>query len=235
MSDLHALGANIDPATLEQVGEGFVKQGLLQAREKTIQLLKEIQAELKEGLTEDEARKLAMKIALDHHGIKKHWHKCYIRFGSGTLLTFNDPLQPDYRLQPDDPYYLDLGPVWRDDATGIEYEGDYGDTFVFGKNIAAEKSIATVHELFEECREKWKSERISGQDLYRFLNQRASARGYDLVKEVDGHRVSDFPHHRFTKGGLGEVSFVPSDTIWILEVMIREPNRKFGAFFEDLL
>jgi len=203
VSDLHALGANVDQATLEQVGEGFVKQGLLQARERTIQLLKEIRAELKEGLTEDEARRLAMKIALDHYGIKKHWHKCYIRFGTGTRLTFNDPLQPDYRLRPNDPYYLDLGPVWKDDTTGIEYEGDYGDTFVFGENAAAEKSIATVHELFEECRDRWKSGRISGQELYRFLEQRASARGYQLLQQVDVQRISDFPKQRLNKGGLG--------------------------------
>lgn len=235
MSDLHALGANIDQTTLEQVGEGFVKQGLIQARKKTIQLLQEIQAELREGLTEDEARKLAMKIALDHHGIKKHWHKCYIRFGAGTRLTFNDPLQVDYRLQPNDPYYLDLGPVWMDQTTGIEYEGDYGDTFVFGKNETAETCIRTVHTLFEEARGKWSAEKITGQDLYAFLKQRTNTLGYELVDDVDGHRVSDFPHHRYTKAGLGEMTFTPSDTLWILEVMIRDPRAGIGAFFEDVL
>lgn len=219
---------------MEAVDPKFVTEGLLRAREKTIAGLATLRGELKEGMTEDEARKLALRVFREQ-GVTKHWHKPYIRFGAGTTLTFNDPLQPDYRLQTGDPYYIDLGPVWSDPELGLEYEGDYGDTFVFGENAEAEKCAATARQLFGEAKSAWRSQSLSGQGLYEFLRRRSHEMGYLLVDGVEGHRVADFPHHRYSKAQLATVPFFPSAAVWVLELQLNDPQRRFGAFFEDLL
>lgn len=125
MSDLHALRIEGQQTILERVGPKFVREGLFRARLETIHALNEIKAELREGMTELEARRLALRMFKDHGSIKQ-WHQPWIRFGSGTVFAFEHPLQTDYRLQPNDPYYMDLGPVWKDDELNLEYEGDYG-------------------------------------------------------------------------------------------------------------
>ncbi len=235
MSELHPLQVtSFDSAKIEGVSPTFAKAGLLKAREKTIQVLREIQSELKVGMTEDDARKLTLDI-FKRHGVTKHWHRPYVRFGEGTLLTFNHPTRTDLTLQKNDPYYLDLGPVWKDEELGLEYEGDYGDTFVFGENAGAEKCANAARDLFALARNAWREKQISGTAIYELLLAEATARGYELDREVEGHRVSDFPHHRFSKDHLALMPFTPSDTLWVLEVKLNEPAQKWGAFFEDIL
>jgi methionyl aminopeptidase len=34
---------------------------------------------------------------------------------------------------------------------------------------------------------------------------------------------------------LAEVEFRPNPNLWVLEIAIAHPERKFGAFYEDLL
>ncbi|MBS1960797.1 MAG: hypothetical protein JST04_01170 [Bdellovibrionales bacterium] len=55
------------------------------------------------------------------------------------------------------------------------------------------------------------------------------------MEKVDGHRMADFPHHRYAKERLAEVPFVPSPDLWVLELQLNDPANRFGAFFEDLL
>src|SRR4051812_48040550 len=106
MSETHPLGVLApSKASLEAVNPRFVMAGLLRAREKTIQTLEDIRGRLKEGMTEDGARKLALQVFAER-GVSKHWHKPNIRFGRGTTLTFHDPLQPEYQLTNGDPYFL---------------------------------------------------------------------------------------------------------------------------------
>ena len=235
MSDLHALGIrSASREILEEVGADFVKAGLLQARESTINAVRSLSALIQEGMTEDEARKAALQLFADL-GVSKHWHRPFVRFGPGTLLTFDDPIQPDYRIQSGDPFYVDVGPVWRDSATLIEYEGDYGETFVFGENPEASACIQAGRDLFSEMVAFWNQQQRSGRELYAELSRRTKERGYTLVAGVEGHRVSDFPHHRYTKESLSKTDFAPTPALWVLEVQIAEPQKRFGAFYEDLL
>src|SRR4051812_30329986 len=104
---------------IEAVDPRFLVEGLLRARSKTFIALNEIRGFLKEGMTEEDARILAIDVFRDM-GVSKHWHRPYIRFGSGTTLTFHDPIQSDGCLQQHDPYYLDLGPIWPDSELGLE-------------------------------------------------------------------------------------------------------------------
>jgi hypothetical protein len=56
-----------------------------------------------------------------------------------------------------------------------------------------------------------------------------------LNQEVDGHRVGDFPHQVFFRGGMSELDFKPGAGVWILEIQIRHPTLSYGAFYEGSL
>jgi methionine aminopeptidase len=239
MSDLHQLQVSaLDRSTIENVDPKFIVEGLFRARNKTVEVLHEIRKEFKEGLSENDARSLALSIFKDH-GVTKHWHRPYIRFGEGTLLSFYDPISEN-RLALNDIYHLDLGPVWPSEKLGLdselEYEGDYGDTFVFGdSNQEAVNMIDALHEVFYLAKNEWQNNQLAGTEIYRFFNEQISKRGFVFIEKVDGHRVSDFPHHKYTKDRLSKIDFTPSNSLWILEAMICHPTLKMGAFFEDLM
>jgi hypothetical protein len=235
MTELHRVGiSSSSNHPLEAVNPTFVKEGILKAQKKSWDVLNDLKSLMKIGITEDEARKLALQLFQDH-GVTKHWHRPYIRFGAGTTLTFNDPLRTGAFLKDGDPYYLDLGPVWIDSELGLEYEGDVGDTFVFGNNPEAEKCAQTARDLFDQAKQKWKETKLDGKSIYEFLHQEASNRNYQLIEHVKGHRVSDFPHHRYSKSTLGDIDFCPNESLWVLEIQIIEPRLQIGAFYEDLL
>ncbi|NDG84832.1 MAG: M24 family metallopeptidase [Proteobacteria bacterium] len=224
---------------LEAVGAAEAAKGLMRAREKTIEVFKMVQRELKAGMTEPEACKLAMTVFADH-GVKKHWHRVYARIGAGTCLTFNEPRASGAVLGENDPVYFDLGPVWSDPDLGVEFEGDYGDTFIFdgggsGTNPSATRCAEAARALFKRARDAWKNENLSGQEIYEKMRRENEGSGYALHPGVLGHRVSDFPHHRFTKANLGTIPFTPVPDLWVLEVHLTDPVNKTGAFFEDLL
>lgn len=238
MDELHAVGVSEESrSSIEAVGSEFIKDGILNARKKSWECLQAFRTQIREGMTEDEARKLALVFLADA-GVKKNWHRPYIRFASGTTLSFHDPIQVNYRLKAGDAYYLDFGPVWTDEATGIEYEGDVGDTFVFGDpndNIPAHQCAETARELFALAHRKWKNESLSGKEIYQYLKKAAEDKGYLLLERVDGHRMADFPHHRYSKERMAHLEFHPSQFLWALEVQIIHPTHQIGAFFEDLL
>ena len=63
----------------------------------------------------------------------------------------------------------------------------------------------------------------------------AQSMGWELNFDLPGHRVSDFPHAAIHTGSLAEFEDSPSAMRWILEIHLRDPQRRFGAFFEDML
>jgi len=225
--------------TLEAIGTAEAVKGLLRAREKTIAVFNLLHRELRPGMSESEAQKLAMTVFGDH-GVKKHWHRVYARIGEGTRLTFNEPEQSGMILRENDPVYFDVGPVWSDPELGVEFEGDYGDTFIYGSdgtgtNSPAERCAEAARALFGKARDAWKRERLSGKEIYERMSKLNEGSGYELHPAVLGHRVSDFPHHRFTKFKLAAVPFTPVSDLWVLEVHLTDPLARTGAFFEDLL
>lgn len=236
MSHFHKLGVQeMSGRRLpEAVDERFVLAGLLRARRKTIEATYELKGMIREGMTEEDGRRLALDVFRDF-GVERHWHRPYVRFGKGTLLTFHDSLQEGYQLQQNDPFYLDVGPVWKDEETGLEYEGDFGDSFVRGTNPEASRCAAVARDLFDEAKLFWNESKTTGDEIYRFLRERARARGYVLDESVEGHRAGDFPHHRFSKDTLASVSYSPGPGLWVLEVKINDLKGRFGAFFEDVL
>lgn len=235
MSDLHPMAVSAqDPKLIEAVGPQFIKEGLIEAQKKSWQVFSEIRNSLKTGMTEIEGQKLALEI-FKRYGVTQHWHRPQIRFGSGTALTYYEKLRDDYNLRENDLVYFDLGPVWRDEKTGLNYEGDVGDTFVFGENPKATPLIEATHLLFEKGLGYWQQHHPTGVELYRYLNQEASSLGFSLMEKIDGHRVSDYPHTQFSKQRLSLFHHVPKDTLWVLEFQLLTSDRTMGSFFEDLL
>jgi Xaa-Pro aminopeptidase len=218
--------------TQEGNREGFRVEHLREAQRRSWEALAEIQKRIRPGMTEDEARKLG-EVILRERGATKNWHRVVARFGVNTLKRFSEPSEPGVVLGESDVYYLDLGPVWEID--GLGYEGDVGDTFTVGADPEHVQCAESVRELFRRVKSIWSEERISGPELYARAEVEAERLGVILNREVDGHRVGDFPHQLFFRGGLTEIDFTPSAGAWILEIQVRHPSRPFGAFFEDLL
>jgi hypothetical protein len=233
MNDLHFISVTEESQKkLEKVSDKFIKEGLLDARKKSWEAFQHIREQIHPGITEKQGREIAIT-TLQKLGSQKNWHQPYVRFGPGTILTFYDSLQSDYILRENDPVYMDLGPVWN--FEGLDYEGDVGDTFVVGKNAEAERCSATARKLWQEGFQLWKDEKATGEKIYAFLRRRAQEENYILLEDIEGHRLSDFPHAQYAKERLAKVPFNPGTCLWILEFQLIHPTLKIGAFYEDLL
>jgi len=222
----------VEPANLEGNREKFRLEGLLAAQAKTREALKKMRGVLLPGMTELEIQK-ACESALRELGVKKNWHRVVIRIDADTLLKFNAPANPNAVLLSDSVVFLDIGPVFEID--GVEYEGDVGETIVMGNDPEKIRIADTSRVLFQKVAEIWRSESLTGAELYARAEKEAERLGVVLNQDVDGHRVGDFPHQIFFRGGIGELEFKPGAGIWILEIQIRHPTLSYGAFYEDSL
>lgn len=222
------LPAFLQRRKIEANAAGFDRQALLNARERSRECLRQIADRIAVGMLESEAVALGETI-LRNAGAEKFWHRVYVRFGENTLLPYGVSSPGDVRLAANDIYFIDIGPVFQ------EYEGDCGDTFVVGDDAEMERCKRDVRRIFQEVRKHWRLGRVSGKGLYEVAQNSAKQRGWQLNLNVDGHRLSQFPHHVHFRGGLGDIAFAPANAAWVLEIQIRHPARRFGAFYEDLL
>ena len=150
-------------------------------------------------------------------------------------LSFREPLKRENIFMPNEPYSIDIGPVWLDKSSGQCFEGDYGDTFIFGENKAALSCIVFTRDLFFKLKQKWFIENMTGKEMYNLAVEICNQNDYILTLDFDGHRVSKFSHTQITQLRLAELDFAPSSGEWILELHVRDKANRFGAFFEDLL
>ncbi len=215
-------------ATLEAVGPAFTKEQMLKMRGKTRAIINQIAAFVKPGMVEEDAVQKA-KDLLAENDMVRGWHDVYVRFGTNTLKTFGALSDPGIVLKEDDIFLIDIGPVWE------EWEGDGGDTFVFGDDPLKAKCAADARTLFHTVRHKWESTGMSGKELYDFAAAEALAMGWELNMDLSGHRLSDFPHEAVYAGPMADVEFKPSALLWVLEIHIRHATAGYGAFFEDML
>ena len=126
-------------------------------------------------------------------------------------------------------FFVDIGPVW------AGHEGDAGETFVVGDDPEMQACAAAARTLWHEVAARWRDDGLAGPALYAHAAERAQAMGWRFNHDIQGHRVSDFPHAIYKAGRLGDFGERPSSGLWILEIQIAHPTRPFGAFFEDLL
>ena len=216
----------LDPV-LEKVGPRYSLDGMLAAREQTVRALAAIAEQLQVGMTTAQALDMASH-TLQSMGASHTWHPTYIRFGDDTIRTPRQGIDPQRKLRATDIAVVDLGPVWDG------YEGDYGDTFVFGEHRLYEDCVKALHQVFDETRDAW-HRGLTGRELYDFAEQSAHTKGWRLERNLAGHRIADFPHALFGQDKLAEIEIVPSEMVWVLEIQLCHPTEPVGAFFEDIL
>ena len=213
---------------LEKTGPAFTREQMLSMRDKTRAMIHAIAARVTPGMLEEDAVAMA-KDMLAAQGMLRGWHDVYVRFGTNTTKTFGADSDPGIVLGADDIFFLDIGPVFE------KWEGDGGDTFLTGSDPEMAKAAADARTLFHITRKKWQDDGWTGIKLYDFATAEAEKLGWELNLDLSGHRISDFPHAAIYEGPMNTLDFCPSPLIWVLEIHIRHPTRKFGAFFEDML
>jgi Xaa-Pro aminopeptidase len=213
----------------ESVGEGFRNDLLREARDRTLEVIERVAAQIRPGTTEGEAKALLMAIQSEL-GALKSWHPPQIRFGENSVLAFGQRGIENNALRANDIFFLDIGPIFEG------HEGDVGRTFAVGDDSEMHRCASDVAEVWRETRDYWSETRATGAALYAFARQAAESRGWTLlVEQANGHRIADFPHAARARGSIEGFSGAPAPDRWILEIQIRHPKRPFGAFYEDLL
>jgi methionyl aminopeptidase len=212
----------------ERVGPAFSTDGMLVTRQKTRAAIDAIAARVKPGMVEEDAVAMA-KDVLTGAGLALSWHPVRVRFGANTMKAMKEASAPGVILKEDDIFFIDIAPrheLW---------EGDGGKSYAVGHNLEHARCARDAEALFHAVREVWQRDRLTGEQLYAFADQRARSMGWSLNFDLPGHRISDFPHAAIYTGPLAEADFHPAAMRWILEIHVRDPQGRFGAFFEDLL
>lgn len=212
---------------IQDFGEKFDLKKLIHARNVAREMTYELSSLFRPGMTEEDAH-MAYKELCKRYPVEKQWHPPKLRFGPNTICNFKDVSIP-HVLQEEDVFFIDIGPV----IDG--HEADYGETFTVG-NIFQQKHISlSAKKVFDEVAAYWRENRTTGEKLYEFAKKRAEHYGYILNMGSDGHRIGDFPHHIHFKGALPETEEIIVPNAWILEIHLYNRDKKFGAFFEDIL
>ncbi len=213
---------------IQGTGEAFNLDTFLKARTLSKQAVRECAEKMEIGMSELDGINLVESILKDK-GMERTWHPTKFRIGKNTLKSFSEKSDETIRLGENDIFFMDIGPVFEG------HEGDYGETFTTGSDPLLEDTKKAAREVFWQTQSCWREEGISGKDLYLQAQQIAKNHGYELNLKMDGHRLGDFPHGLFFKGSLANVDEVPVENLWVLEVLIRHPEKEFGAFYEDII
>ncbi|HEY4317151.1 MAG TPA: M24 family metallopeptidase [Herbaspirillum sp.] len=212
----------------ERVGPAFSVDGMLLARQKTRQAIQDIAAQVRPGMIEEDAVAMAKGVLIGA-GLELSWHPTRVRFGINTIKPMKQASVPGVVLQENDIFFLDIAPRVQ------AWEGDGGAAFTVGQNAEYERCARDAETLFHECRLIWEKNKLTGQALYAYADRTAKSMGWELNFDLPGHRVSDFPHATIHTGSLADFDVSPAAMRWILEIHIRDPQQRFGAFHEDML
>jgi methionyl aminopeptidase len=215
-------------AEFEGIGETFTVQKLLDVRERTRKAVHLIADQIRPGMTEEEAKATARDM-LERLGMRRGWHHIIVRCGPNTTKDFMERSEPGVVLGDNDIFFVDIGPIYDN------MEGDAGETFVFGSDPEHLRAKEEVRLIWDEVRCAWFATGLNGKELYDMAIETADQYGWRLNMDLSGHRLGDFPHSAHYEGPLAVVQFRPNPNLWVLEIAIAHPERKFGAFYEDLL
>ncbi|WP_230971342.1 M24 family metallopeptidase [Nitrogeniibacter aestuarii] len=220
----------ITPTThaAERVGPAFSNDGMLRARQKTRQAICDIATRVTPGMVEEDAVTMAKQILVDS-GMALSWHPTRVRFGRNTIKPMKMASEPGVVLQENDIFFIDIAPRLN------AWEGDGGASFVVGEHADHARCASDAERLFHDVRNIWSTRHLTGEALYAYAEGAARKMGWELNFDLPGHRVSDFPHAAIHKGSLADLDVTPSAMRWILEIHLRDPERRFGAFYEDML
>ena len=213
---------------LEGTGQKFSLDQLMDVRSRTRRAVGLIADQVEVGMVEEDAKAMA-RDTLSGLGMRRGWHHIIVRFGPNTTKNFMERSEPGVVLGTDDIFFVDIGPIYED------CEGDAGDTFVVGSDPDHLRAKEEVRLIWDMVRDKWFAEGITGHQLYDFAIETTKRFGWRLNLDLSGHRLSDYPHSAHYDGSLADVEFRPNPNLWVLEIAIVDPDRRFGAFYEDLL
>lgn len=223
-----------DAALAERVGPAFSVDGMLMARNKTRAAIREIAAQVCPGMVEEAAVAMANRV-LAAAGLALSWHPTRVRFGVNTLKAMRQPSAPGVVLGDNDLFFIDIAPrfeAWEGDGGATFVVGDHGKSTLYAQYARCARDAEA---LFHDVRGKWQREGATGQALYAYADAVARRMGWTLNFDLPGHRVSDFPHAAIHTGSLADFETTPAAMRWILEIHLRDPQARFGAFFEDML
>jgi len=211
-----------------QTSEQFNLDDLKSARALTVEIVQSVAALVKPAMVTEDVESILAK-ELKERGIEKLWHPSKVRLGKNTTKSFRE-LNEEVTLEEGDLFFLDIGPVY------LDHEGDYGDTFVCGKDVKGHGRLAkAAKQIFEVTKSAWQGENLSGEALYQVAVAEAQKHELILNPAMGGHRVGEFPHALHYKGQLLPYDSIPHSGLWILEILVVDPSLERGAFFEDLL
>lgn len=215
--------------TIEKNSDKFIEEKLITGQQRLAECIQKIAQEIRPGMNEKQGTEIVQSL-LTQNGFGKNWHPHKVRFGPNTLKSFADISDHSVVLQENDIFFLDLGPILEN------HECDYGETFVIGTNPDYLKLRDTSKVLFHRVKQKWLSEKLTGNELYKFAVEETKKEGYHFVtRGASGHRIGDFPHHVHYRGNLKDIKDSVLGNRWILEIQIHDEKLKRGAFFEDIL
>lgn len=209
-------------------GERFNLDDLLNARALSVEVVHGVAAKVKPGMNTEDVEAI-LTTELEQRGVTKLWHPSKVRLGPNTTKSFRE-LNDDVTLEEGDPFFLDIGPVYQD------HEGDYGETFICGRDLKGHSRLALgVKQIFEVTKSAWQNDNLSGEELYQVAMSEATKLDLVLNPAMGGHRVGEFPHALHYKGQLLPYDSIPHSGLWILEILVVDPVKERGAFYEDLL
>lgn len=212
----------------QAVGANFSLSLMQRAQAKALLCLQQMAALIKPGMTELEATAIALQVLQDA-GAEQHWHPPIVRMGLNTAKIYSEKSIADTRLQTDDIFFIDIGPVFDG------HEADVGATFCVGTAQVHCKVQRAVHQVFEQVAQHWRDTGCSGAALYDFATASAAQFGMVLNHQIKGHRVGDFPHKLYATGQLGGCEGEVRTGIWVLEIQLLDPLSGYGGFVEQVL
>jgi Xaa-Pro dipeptidase len=196
---------------------------------------------IRPGATESAVSKEIFRLSRDKFDAGRHWHKRVIRTGPNTAHPYQvDP--EDRVIKEGDIVYVDLGPVFE------EWEADFGRTYVLGDDRRKQAVSRLVEAVFREGKEYFNAHPdITGAELYAKVTEMAEREGWDFGNGHAGHLVGEFPHEKII-GDKISLYIHPENhqplrapdqfgrqRHWILEIHLVDKEKRYGAFFEELL
>jgi methionyl aminopeptidase len=213
---------------IEGIGPTYAIHKMLDMRARTRRAVHAIAARVEVGMAEYDARSMA-RDTLEELGLRRGWHPTLVRFGANTVRQFLDREGGEVILGSDDIFFVDIGPIFE----GVE--GDAGETFITGHNPDYVRAANDVRAIWDDVRNAWLLDKLTGRELYEFADRSCEERGWRLNLELTGHRISDYPHKAHFAGTMSSVDIVPATDLWVLEIGLAHPTHHFGAFYEDTL
>ena len=158
----------------EAVGEVYDIEAMKYAQAMTWRAIDMLSALIRPGMRESEAIALGKQVLAELE-MQRIWHPLLVRFGSNTLKMFKERSEGDPVLGEDDIFFIDMGAVWRG------HEGDAGATFTTGTDAQMAACAAAAKTLFDTVQQRWANERVAGQELYRYAEAQAQAKGWQTL------------------------------------------------------